>query len=346
MTDQPLDILRAGARIESLLELRRWNEARPLVEALLARAPDEAGLHALRAQCLLGQGDHASALEAANRVVALAPEDEWGHRLCALALGKIGLDQEAVRAANEAVRLAPHEWRTHKVFAEAAMGVPERSLEALHAAHEAVRLAPNEAVSHTTLGIVAQSRNDYTTAKAAYERALAIDPNQPVALNNLTVLQGTVNLGRAVRGLAQSLRSDPHSEIARRNLDRLAAAFPLRLYAAAVMALLGGLLIVSISGGPNLASWTVALLLLGGIGAYSVLTARRIPRSVRGYFGRRLVGSFGAWWNWFVCLAGVAVAVCTCLLQHGEVIGMIALRPILIGAVVTGVMFVVNRSRA
>ncbi|MEU0267074.1 tetratricopeptide repeat protein [Nocardioides sp. NPDC006303] len=346
MTDDVHDIRRVGARIESLLELRRWNEARPLVETLLAQRPDEAGLHALRAQCLLGQGDHAAALEAANRVIALAPEDEWGHRLCALVLGEMDLDQEAVRAADEAVRLAPDEWRTHKVFAEAAMDVPERSLDALRAAHEAVRLAPNEAVSHTTLGIVAQSRNDYTTAKAAYERALAIDPDQSAALNNLTVLQGTINLRRAVRGLAQSLRSDPHSEIARRNLDRLAMAFPLRLYAASVMALLAGLLIVRISGGPNPASWAVALLLLGGISAYAVLTAHIVPRSVRGYFGRRLVGSFGAWWNWFVCLAGVAIAVCTCLLPHGEVIGMIALRPILFGAVITGVMFVVNRSRA
>lgn len=346
MTEEVHDIWRAGARIESLLELRRWNEARPLVEALVAQRPDEAALHALRAQCLLGQGDPTAALEAANRVVALSPEDEWGHRLCALALGEMDLNHEAVRAANEAVRLAPDEWRTHKVFAEAAMDVPGRSLEALHAAHAAVRLAPNEAVSHTTLGIVAQSRNDYTTAKAAYERALAIDPNQSAALNNLTVLRGTVNLRRALRGLAQSLRSDPHSEVARRNLDHLAVAFPLRLYAAAVMALLAGLLVVSISGGPNLASWAIALLLLGGIGAYSVLTARLIPRSVRGYFGRRLVGSFGAWWNWFVCIAGVATAVCTCLLPHGEVIGMIALRPILFGAVITGVMFVVNRSRA
>lgn len=346
MTDKVHDMRRTGARIESLLELRRWNEALPLVETLLAQQPDEPGLHALRAQCLLGQGNHTAALEASNRVVALAPEDEWGHRLCALVFGEMNLNLEAVRAANEAVRLAPEEWRTHKVFAEAAMDVPERSLEALHAANEAVRLAPNEAASHTTLGIVAQSRNDYPTAKAAYERALAIDPDQSAALNNLTVLQGTVNFGRAVRGLAQSLRGDPHSEVARRNLDHLAVAFPMRLYAAAVIALLAGLLIVSISNGPNLASWTVALLLLGGIGAYSVRIARLVPRSVRGYFGRRLIGSFGAWWNWFVCLAGVVIAVCTCLLPHGDVIGMIALRPILLGAVITGVMFVVNRSRA
>jgi hypothetical protein len=34
-----------------------------------------------------------------------------------------------------------------------------------------------------------------------------------------------------------------------------------------------------------------AFLLVVAISSYAVVTARRIPRSARGYFGRRLIGS-------------------------------------------------------
>lgn len=336
----------ADARVISLLELRRWAEARAIVEAQLATRPDDPDLHGWRAQCLIGEDDHRGALEAGNRLVALAPDDEWGHRICALALEGLGKDAEAARAANEAVRLAPHRWQAHVRFAEAASGVPSRSLEALHAAHEAVRLAPNEPDAHAALGFVAQSRGDHPTAKAAYERALALDPEHSVSLNNLTVIQGTARFGRAVHGLAQSLRSDPHSDVARQNLDALAVTFPLRLYIGAVLALLVGLAIVRGDDGPNPASWAVATLLVTGVAVYSVVTARRIPRSVRGYFVRRLVGSVGVWWNWIVCAFGVGAALCTCVLPNGATIGTAALRPILIGAVITGVIYVVTRSRA
>lgn len=333
------------ARIGSLLALGRWSEARSLVEAQLATRPEDSDLHGWRAQCLIREGDYSGGLEAANRLVALAPDQEWGHRMCAFALERLGLHAEAARAAGEAVRLAPNRWQTYVRFAQAAAAVPSRSQEALQAAHEAVRLAPDEPDAHGAVAIVAQSRNDYKTAKAAYERALALDPEHSAILNNLTMLQGTARFGRAIRGLAQSLRIDPHSKIARNNLDVLAVTFPLRLYAAAVLALIVGLGIVHSGGGPSPASWTVALLLLGGIGTYAVVTAQRMPLSVRGYFARRLVGSFGALWNWFVCTTGVCIALLTCLLPHGDVIGLIALRPILIGAVITAVLFFVGRAK-
>jgi len=336
---------RADARITSLLELRRWTEARAIIEAQLATRPNDPDLHGWRAQCLIGEGDHHSALQAGNRLVALAPDDEWGHRICALALEGMGKDAEAARAASEAVRLAPNRWQTHVRFAQAASSVPSRSLEALHAAHEAVRLAPNEPDAHAALGFVAQSRRDHPTAKAAYERALALEPEHSVSLNNLTVLQGSARFGRAIHGLAQSLRSDPHSDVARQNLDGLAVTFPLRLYIGAVLALLVGLAIVRSEDGPNPASWAVATLLVAGIAIYSVVTARRVPRSVRGYFVRRLVGSVGVWWNWILCVAGVGIALATCLLPHGDVIGMFALRPILIGAVITTVMYFIGRAK-
>lgn len=336
---------RADARIGSLLELGRWSEARSLVEAQLATRPEDSDLHGWRAQCLIGEGDHTGGLEAANRLVALAPEEEWGHRICAFALERLGMHTEAARAASEAVRLAPDRWQTHVRFAQAAAAVPSRSHEALQAAHEAVRLAPNEPDAHGALAIVAQSRNDYRTARAAYERALALDPEHSAILNNLAMLQGPARFGRAIRGLAQSLRINPHSKVARTNLDSLAMTFPLRLYAGTVVAFVIGLGAVSAGGGPNPASWAVAFLLVVGVGTYGVVTTRQIPRTVRGYFGRRLIGSIGACWNWFICVVGVGLTLATCLLPHGEVIGMIALRPILIGAVITAVMYGVSRAR-
>lgn len=342
MTEARTDV---RSRIESLLELRRWPQARTLVEAELREHPDDRDLNGWRAQCLIGEKDFARALEAANRLVAVAPDDEWGHRICSIALDSMGQDAEATRAAAEAVRLAPELWQGHARYAMAASTVTGLSDDALRAAHEAVRLGPHEAGTHYTLGYVSQIRGERTTAREAYRRALAIDPEHAHARNNLTTLEGSISLARAARGFASTLRLDPGHDAARTNLDRLVVTFPLRLYTGAVLAYLLGLVIVVTGHGPGLASYAVAGLLLLGTTAYCVVTLRTIPRNVRGYFVRRLFTSARALWNTFVWLLGTAVALAVCTLPAGATVGLVALRPIVIGAAITTLMFWRGRAR-
>lgn len=335
----------ARARINVLLELRRWSEARSLVEAELRERPDDPDLVGWRAQCLIGEKDFTGALAAGNRLVALAPADEWGHRICSVALDSLGRDAEASRAAAEAVRLAPLRWQNHARYAMASCTVPGLGSEALRAAHEAVRLGPDQAGSHYALGYVNHRLGNTAQARAAYEKTLSIDPEHTHARNNLTTLHGSLNLLRAARGFASTLRLDPSHRAARTNLDRLVIGFPVRLYAGSVLAYAAGLVAVVAGDGPGIASWTIAALLVLTLTAYCLGTVRRIPRNVRGYFVRRLFTSGRALWNLFVWLLGTVVAILVCVLPAGETVGLVALRPIVLGAVVTGVMLLRARAR-
>lgn len=273
-------------RIDSLLDLGRYREALDRLAPLFADHPEDPELHGLRARGLLGLEQPAEALAAGNRVVALVPDDAWGHQLCALALIQLGNHAEATAAAAEAVRLEPNHWNTHRIYASAALGVPGRGADAYAAAHRAVQLAPHEPAAHFVLGLVAERQRDVDLARTAYQETLALDPNHPGALNNLTNLRGGLRISRAAHGYASALREEPGSSVVQANLDLLAFRFLRRLYWPAVLALLVALLIAQAGGALAPVSGFTVTLGLGVLAAgatYSVLLGRALPVGVRRY---------------------------------------------------------------
>ncbi len=112
-----LDGLSLG-RAEALLELGRAGEARTLLQALLASAPENVYVWCLLSQACLGCEDPAAALDAASLAAGLDGDEEWAHRLRASALDQLGRGPDAVAAAEEAVRCAPHSWQTHACLAD------------------------------------------------------------------------------------------------------------------------------------------------------------------------------------------------------------------------------------
>ncbi len=318
-------------RAHHLLDLGRYDEARTLLRALLAEDPSDGDLHGLLAQTLLGLQDYPAALEAGNRVVAAAPDDEWGHRICALVLDRMGRHAEATEAAAVAVRLAPNHWQTHQVYAQAALGVRGMGKDARAAAERAVQLGPNVASTHFTLGLVAHRLSDDQTARAAYTRTLALDPQHAMALHNLTVLDGGLRLARTAHGFGNALRLAPQESVLLENVDWLAVRFVRRLYVASVVALVIGLA-TSLAGaeGGAVTAWSVAVavLLLVGCSAYTWSLARSIPTSIRRYVTGRLVRDRYLLANVVLTAIMFIVALVTCLVPGGAVIGLVALRPL------------------
>lgn len=329
-------------RIEALVELGRHAQARELVTAALAESPDDRDLHGLHARALLGLGDPDAALRAGNRVVALAPDDEWGHRLCSVALDHLGQLQEAARAAAEAVRLAPHAWQTHQRYAAASLRLPGGQLEAHAAAMRAVELAPNEPEAHFTVGLVAQHRSDHDIARAAYQRTLALDPTHAQALNNLTVLEGSLRLGRAARGFAGALRHDAQDDTARQNLKGLLVSFLFRLYLFGLACFVTGLLVVRATDGPGPASLVVLACYLLGATAYGVLTWRHVPTGVRLYLRSQLRSGM-VLWNLLVVALMTALVVAVCLVPGSWTVAVVLLRPLLLGLVISSAFVLAKR---
>jgi tetratricopeptide (TPR) repeat protein len=219
-------------------------------------------------------------------MVGLAPDDEWGHRICAYALRKIGRHEEATRAAAECVRLDPLSWQSHHTYAAVSLRVPRLVRDGHAAARRAVELAPNEPDAHFVLALTAETLRMDEIAVQAYERTLALNPNHPAALNNLTAMRGHFRIKRAAQGYAAALREDPGASYAKSNLDRLAFGFLRRLYWPALGALLIGLLLAGSGGSAapvSATSLVLGFVVVAALTAYAVRLGRQIPAGARRY---------------------------------------------------------------
>ena len=324
--------------LRALVELGRWHQARPLIEAQLAVRPQDAELHGLLAQCLIGLEDYRGALRVANRMLGSAPDSEWAHRICAITLDHLGGHSEAIRAASEAVRLAPDNWRTHDVYAQIACDLPdtfedaaEYRYDAHRAAHEAVRLAPNEAEAHFTLGRVCQKRGLTRIARKAYKAALALDPEHAPARNNLTTLTNPLLLSTSVTGYAHALRHAPDLDVAKENIDQLAKLFTLPLMAISVAFFMPGFLLVLSADGPSIWSALVGAGMITALTAYVAYFFRCIPRSIRGYFARQLVTPEQLWYAALWVWAPIATMVACFLPVGATILSLAAVGMMLLG---------------
>ena len=86
-------------------------------------------------------------------------------------------------------------------------------------------MAPERSANFVTLGFVASAAGDKRLAREAYERAVALDPADAAAWNNLGCLD--LEAGKPLLAKArfrEALRLDPRGERAQRNLNLVLAA--------------------------------------------------------------------------------------------------------------------------
>ena len=313
---------------EHLVALGRYREAKAIVVAELASNPDDADLMEVLARCQVSLDEYAEALDSANRVVAQQPDDAFGHLLASIALRGLKRYDDATAAATRAVQLAPNQWQMHAQLALTATHARGQLVLARSAAWRAVQLAPHEAEAHFALGVVAHERKEDDLAREAYLRTLELDPQHAQAVNNLTVLDGRLDLGRSVRGFSESLRLGPHDALVRSNIEGLAASFVRRIYFAGLAVLIIGLLASTAGGGRTIATTMIGVLLLTGIAGYTLHLRRQVPAGVRAFVGRRMRQDAFLLANETLTVVMVVAALLVCLLLDGRGIWLALLRPI------------------
>jgi tetratricopeptide (TPR) repeat protein len=218
------DAGRALARIRALSDLGRFDEAASLASAATATWPDDGRAWCSLSWALLNLGQFDKALQAAQRATAVQPELDWAHRLVALAYSRKRRPAQAVPAAREAVRLAPDSYRAYTVLAQALALDRASAEEALEAARTAIRMAPDQLDAYLTLGQVALQVGRTEDAEQAYTFVLQLDPDNAIALNNLTVARqrrpvSPWHMADIAAGFAQASAADPRRDLVRLNVD-------------------------------------------------------------------------------------------------------------------------------
>src|SRR5262249_62360551 len=128
-------------------------------------------------------------------------------------------------AGRAPARRAPHTGPGYPPRAPALRARRDRAarLEANRLAARAVELAPAQPEAYLVLGLTEGALRHPGKERAAYLRALELDPDNADALNNLAATDlNRSRLGRAAHALSAALHSDPQAETPRRNLDLLA----------------------------------------------------------------------------------------------------------------------------
>ncbi|MEM6783139.1 MAG: tetratricopeptide repeat protein [Bacteroidota bacterium] len=233
----------------------RYGEAIRLLTDLLIRTPDDAAARLLRAQAYEARRQNAEATADYERVLALRPGDadaEIGLQRVRVGSGQttssgnsqLEVFRQQVEGApgNLAYRLQYAEALTNaERYAEAAaqyefylaraQGTPDvvtRYLVAIAAlgqaekgagiAEEYLRLYPSNADLHMRLGYFRLWQSDRARARASFDQALALDPNNRDARRGLAELD---QAGDAVAALERDLARNPNQTAKRYDLAEL-----------------------------------------------------------------------------------------------------------------------------
>ena len=262
-------------RAQQLYDLGRPAEALDVVGQILAGRPDNAEGLRLAALCLSAVGRQDEAVRTARAAVAAEPDSEHGRRVLSHMHYKSGEFRLAANIALEATRLAPNEWRGHMLLARCICHFdPPRAVAPAERSRE---LGPESPDTHFACALAYQALDRTEDARGAYLKVLELNPQHAMALNNLAVLDRSAHRWtRALRGFRRALSSDPHQDLARRNIDSILLSRVWRLTWLSVLAVDAVDAFAPALGafGQRLLGSALLTLLVAG-SAYTVWSARR-----------------------------------------------------------------------
>jgi tetratricopeptide (TPR) repeat protein len=223
------------ARVNFFLQNRRWADAEAAARALIATQPDLAVVYYQLATALQQQFRREEAVQAADEACRLAPNNPIFLRQRSNIAAQMGDAPTAIAAADRAVTIAPLEWQSHATLSQAHLTVTDhrtaRSVydapSAVAPAEEAVRLAPHESQAHYVLGRALNYNGKRKAARRSYQRALELEPNATLPLNNLGWLELKRRPIKAAKLLTAAARRDPQDTNIHTNLG---AAIHMWLY--------------------------------------------------------------------------------------------------------------------
>jgi len=186
-------------RGDTLLTLRRHEDALATYEAVLQRAPSHAQAHLGRIRALLALDRPAVALAAADKVLLDSPAQPAAQGLRSAALLGLGRPLDAFEAAEVALTTDPNDVQARLSLGHAALRL-DRARDALAAFDAAVLLAPQLSRAHAGRASALETLGE-PDAIDAYERAIALEPeDRPTRLKAGLMM---LRLGLGSRALEQ-----------------------------------------------------------------------------------------------------------------------------------------------
>lgn len=299
------------SRAEQLIELNRAPEAEQIARRHLVEDPDSADALWVLARSLNQQERWSEATRAGRAALALEPEGTHLRMTLCTSLLEDAQVEEAREVATGSVRIDPHDWRCRYSLAQALLGGRLPLVrDALDQANECVRLAPNSADAHNLAGLCLDRLGLNAEARTAYRKALELDPQHAMAINNLATLDiGFFRLRRASRGFSSALAIDPHEAVVQENLKILIWRLAYRLF----LAIVGAALVIGILLAATelwLPRAVVGAVLIGLCGWLAQSSRQHLPRGISRSW-RSLAGLLG-FRGWCYAIIDGFALVCVC----------------------------------
>jgi len=171
----PHDAAALGGLGCTLNKLGRPLEALPPIEAALALAPDNAGLHFDHGHALAALGRLEEALAAYR---AIAPRSRDARLLIAHLLVRLARHEEAVTEFEAILAEDPGRTAVWNALGRS-LGVLGRAGDAKAAFAKSLAAAPDNPATHVESGIALQFCGCFAEARQAFERAIALQPEMP-----------------------------------------------------------------------------------------------------------------------------------------------------------------------
>jgi tetratricopeptide (TPR) repeat protein len=266
-------------------DTKNYERAREVLRTALTQQPNDPALliHYARAEYVLK--NYSSAAWSAHAALAAAPQNEFATRIYALSLDGLGRSHEALWLAWQGVIAHPNEPLQHWTYAE--LLLKSRQFQsALAVVDGALRLDANHVDSLLLRGRVLHALGRLPESDESYRKALALDPGNAEAVNNLAVNRFHLGkFGRALRGFLGAAGHDPSlGNLARRNVGAVLVRV---LRRATLLAVLLGILVLIViavqkGGHPTLAYRVATGLVTLALIAIFGWALRLVPRRVLG----------------------------------------------------------------
>jgi tetratricopeptide (TPR) repeat protein len=206
----------AATEAAALVALGRPREAESLLEARLAKTPDDPELLTSRATLYLAAGALGEGEELLRKAVSADALHYRSRLTLAAVLEQAGRNEEAVTLLEDLLRIDPGHAEALARIGSIRRQDPAAARPYLE---EAVRLQPERADYLLQLGVCHLELGDYRRAEAALRRGLEVKPGDRDLLNNLSiVLTLEERYAEAESTLVEILAADPGFAEARNNL--------------------------------------------------------------------------------------------------------------------------------
>jgi putative PEP-CTERM system TPR-repeat lipoprotein len=206
----------------AMIRQGRFDDAVKTLQPLAEAPQADAAALSLAATAQIGAGDFAKAIELFQKAAALDPKNSLYRTQLAVARLAAGQNADAVKDLQTAVKEDPEAKRPQLLLVRYYLfnRNPDAALKVIG---DMLRANPKDPVALNMKGVAYRAKNNATEAKAAFQAALAADPNYMPASQNLARLDVQGKDFAAAEGrFKQVLARDAKNEAAMIELSRLA----------------------------------------------------------------------------------------------------------------------------